>query len=307
MSAAIQLAIIIPAVKANYLQYTLESLCRQTDQDFHLYIGDDAGDPEIPEIVAAFEGRLKMTYKRFEFNLGGKSLAGHWNRCLSMTADEPWFWLFSDDDMMEPECVADFRKALIANETARIFKYDSVKFINDVEVVRENVFQGDIDTGGFMKAKFGYHVESYVVEYVFHRDILDLTGGFRDFPMGWCTDDLFWIQGSLYTPIVKIHGAKVFWRFSAINISGKSNSSMSSRKKLRACHSFLKILKESGILAADASFSGMAVSWYFDQFDYLKINLGYFERLFLLSKLFLVFPFEMFREVFTGKLSKEGA
>ena len=106
------LAVIIPAYKSEFLDKTLDSLDRQTDKNFTVYIGDDASPYPIWNTVSRWTGRLKIIYRRFEDNLGGTSLTAHWNRCLDMTADEEFFCMFSDDDIMEENCVAAFRKAL---------------------------------------------------------------------------------------------------------------------------------------------------------------------------------------------------
>ena len=45
------LAIIIPAYKPDYLEETLESLTKQTNKDFKIYIGDDASPFYLENIV----------------------------------------------------------------------------------------------------------------------------------------------------------------------------------------------------------------------------------------------------------------
>ncbi|SEB06899.1 glycosyltransferase family 2 protein [Pedobacter hartonius] len=284
MSENNQLAIIIPAYKAEYLRLTLASISKQTDKDFHLYIGDDAGDDSIPGIVDSFSENLKISYRRFEENLGHQSLVLHWNRCFGMAGDETWLWLFSDDDLMSDRCVENFRKALGKNKSSRIFKHDSAKFINAGEVVKENIGTESMDTIQFLKSKLTYATESYVVEYVFHRDLLILTGGFRDLPLAWCADDLFWALASQYSPIIKIRDSKVFWRFSGHNISGRPNSCVTSRKKMYACYLFVKALKAAGIFTLDPQLKRMAVSWYFAQFRHLKAGLNPIERSFCMAR-----------------------
>jgi glycosyltransferase involved in cell wall biosynthesis len=291
MSGNDELAIIIPAYKAEYLQLTLESISKQTDKDFHLYIGDDAGDVRIPAIVDSFAKNLSISYKRFEENLGSKSLVSQWNRCLDMIGGETWLWLFSDDDLMSDRCVENFRKAVQKNKSAMLFKHDSIKFINTSDFVRENSVADNMDTVQFLKSKFTYSSESYVVEYIFHRDLLKMAGGFRDFPFAWCSDDLFWTLASQYSSIVKILDTKVFWRFSELNISGRQNSGLASRKKMYACYLFLRALKSAGILALDPELNSMALSWYFDQFSYLKPGLNYFEGVFCMVRMYLMFPY----------------
>ena len=49
-----KLAIIIPAYKPDYLEETLESLTKQTNKDFKIYIGDDASPFYLENIVELF-------------------------------------------------------------------------------------------------------------------------------------------------------------------------------------------------------------------------------------------------------------
>jgi len=83
------LAIIIPAYKEPFLYEALESLARQDDLRFKVYVGDDASPANLKEIVDQFTDRLDISYHRFSENLGGTSLAQQWNRCVRMSA-EPW-------------------------------------------------------------------------------------------------------------------------------------------------------------------------------------------------------------------------
>ena len=50
------LAIVIPYYKIIFFEKTLESLAKQTDKRFHVYIGDD-GSPNAPlELLKKYEG-----------------------------------------------------------------------------------------------------------------------------------------------------------------------------------------------------------------------------------------------------------
>lgn len=65
------LAIIIPAYKPDYLAETLESLTKQTNKDFKVYIGDDASPFYLENIIELFIDKLNIVYKKFDNNVGG--------------------------------------------------------------------------------------------------------------------------------------------------------------------------------------------------------------------------------------------
>ena len=101
------LAIIIPAYKPDYLAETLESLTKQTNKDFKVYIGDDASPFSLEDIVGQFSDKLNIVYKKFDNNVGGYSLTKQWERCIEMS-NEKWIWLFSDDDNIAPTAVESY-------------------------------------------------------------------------------------------------------------------------------------------------------------------------------------------------------
>lgn len=83
----------------------------QTNQDFTVYIGDDASPQDLKNIVSLYQGKLDIVYHRFETNLGKKDLPGHWERCIEMSK-EPVIWFFSDDDLMPCDGIERVLKAL---------------------------------------------------------------------------------------------------------------------------------------------------------------------------------------------------
>ena len=107
-----KLAIVIPAYKGRFLKETLDSIAVQAHKDeFVLYIGDDASPQNLKEIVSDYADKMNIVYRRFDTNLGGVDLPGHWDRCIAL-AKEPVVWFFSDDDLMPQDGVERIIKAL---------------------------------------------------------------------------------------------------------------------------------------------------------------------------------------------------
>ena len=100
-----KLAIIIPAYKPRLLQETLDSIAKQNNHEFTVYIGDDASPYPLESIVDRYKNKFDIIYHRFEQNMGKKDLPGHWERCILLSAEE-LIWLFSDDDLMPFDGVA---------------------------------------------------------------------------------------------------------------------------------------------------------------------------------------------------------
>ena len=138
-----RLAIVIPAYKGAFLTKTLESLAGQTNQNFTVYVGNDAGEDDIEEIVNQFRDRLSIQYQYFEYNLGSTSLVKQWERCFGLTKEEEWLWLLPDDDYADPECVDLFYNHLQKNYFD-LFRFN-VRFVTaDGKVFKTNAALPDI-------------------------------------------------------------------------------------------------------------------------------------------------------------------
>lgn len=249
------LAIVIPAYKTDYLAQTLDSFAQQSCKNFTIYVGDDCSPHDIRPIVEIFSARMDIRYHRFENNLGSKDLVKQWERCIELTENEPWIWLFSDDDLVSPNCVDFFYKTIYQTDNQQIFsntynfkknqakKVHSYKLFHfDTLVIEEDntltqdqqyikpSFPKEMSAAQFLKARLQYKINSFVVEYIFARSLYYESGGFVNFDMAWGSDDATWFKMSHISPILTINHAKVYWRKSTSNITPDNSKSTILRK-----------------------------------------------------------------------------
>lgn len=229
----VNLAIVIPAYKIDYFQCVLESLSKQTNKNFNVYIGIDASKSDFESIIEKYEDSFNVTYKRFEENLGGKDLVAQWNRCLDLIQDEEWIWLFSDDDIIGNNCVDLFYNELAKGEVFDLFHFD-LDIINDQNEIIKNTepYPDIINSVSFLKKKNTAKLDSYVVEYIFKRSTFEKLDGFQHFDMAWGTDIATWAKLGKEKGIKTIRGAKVLWRQSNLNITPAKDKPILLRKLL---------------------------------------------------------------------------
>lgn len=227
------LAIIIPAYKIDFFRHTLDSLKNQTCKDFTVYIGDDCSPCDFASLVDEYKDSISIVYQKFYTNLGGKDLVAQWNRCLDMSKEEPWLWLFSDDDVMGSRCVELFYKTLEdrTSEKHDLYHFD-VEIINELNhVIRHSQpFPVLISSLAFYKAKSSARLDCFVVEYVFSRNIYNKVGGFENFELAWGSDIATWIKMGAENGMKTIPGDFVYWRKSDRNITPDLNNAMVYRK-----------------------------------------------------------------------------
>lgn len=241
-----KLAIVIPAYKACFFRDVLDSIAKQNNRDFTVYIGDDASPDDLKSIVTEYEKEFDIVYFRFEKNLGRNDLVAHWERCISLSS-EPLIWFFSDDDLMPYDGVERILKALQTyGESNVIFRFPlsivdasgSVKYTNPP-------FEGErVSDYDFLLDKLSCRVSSAACEYVFSRDVWKRTGGFVRFPVAWCSDDATWAKfANSANGIISLPGNPVSWR----NAEEKniSNSTCFDREKLEATTLFLEWIEKN--------------------------------------------------------------
>jgi GT2 family glycosyltransferase len=218
------IAIIIPAYRAQFFNQTLDSLASQTDKRFNAYIGDDDSPEDLYKIVEKYETRLNIRYKKFDKNLGGRDLVAQWNRCLSMMQDEEWFIMFSDDDIMESTCIEKLKLAIQISDYD-VYHFD-IKIIDENNVVFEEpaLFPQIISSELFFQKLYTYQLNVRMPEFIFRKSHFLKTGGFVEFPLAMRTDNATVIQCAIQKGIYTIQDSFVYWRYSGSNTSGARQS-----------------------------------------------------------------------------------
>lgn len=233
------LAIVIPAYKADFFRQTLESIANQTCKDFVLYIGDDASPYHLQDIIIDFEARIDIKYKRFEENLGGTDLIAQWERCIELSKLEKWIWLFSDDDLMDRNCVENFYLTIEeTGETHDLYRFNTARIDHLNQILIEKEEHPIVEEGyEFLKRKLKVEINSYAVEFIFCRSVYKKIG-FVNFPAAWASDDATWALWGEEKGIRLIPGSLVYWRYSEFNISGAQNPRIA-QQKLNAVIQFI--------------------------------------------------------------------
>jgi glycosyltransferase involved in cell wall biosynthesis len=240
-----RLAIVIPAFKSLYFIEALESIERQTCKDFTLYIGDDASPGNLEDISKRFAKKINIVYHRFDKNIGLIDLAKQWDRCIELSSDEEYIWLFSDDDIMPENAVELFYKAIENNRGFEIFRFNIRQIDSIGSFISESTSHPEIEPAeNFIYRRLKGETLSAACEYIFSRKGYKKSGGFVHFPLAWGSDDASWSLFGKQSGIYTIKGEPVLWRISDTNISkpGKGKA-----EKFKATLLFNKWIKQQNI------------------------------------------------------------
>lgn len=227
-----KLAIIIPAYKPDFFSRVLDSLAAQTDKRFTVYVGIDGVDADFEAIVAPYTSDINIVVHRFADNMGGHNLVGQWHRCIDLIDDEAWIMMFSDDDMLEPECVEAFYKRLEHDGDRFDLYHFELEIIDasDRKIKSTPAFPPIINGLEVMKLKNTAKIESAVGNYIFRRSSFEKAGGFVNLDLAWGSDTATWALLGKNKGIATIDGPKVLWRSSDVNITPTIDKKMMQRK-----------------------------------------------------------------------------
>ena len=235
-----RLDVVIPAYKARYLPCLLQSLVAQTARGFRVWVVDDASPEPIEATCAPYMGQLDLRYYRFETNLGGRDLAGHWNRAVALT-DAPWVILPGDDDVFDPGCL----QALLRHLDTADLSCQCLSFaVRTIDAEDRQLAQSPAtrcsDAADFLLQRLRSQVMPVTIGYAFARQAFDRAGGFVSFDRGWHSDDASWALFGAAHGIEPVPGGSVAWRQSEANISPQMRTDP--RRTLAAHLSFLQWL-----------------------------------------------------------------
>ena len=278
------LAIVIPAYKPDFFKQTLQSIQDQSDQRFSLYIFDDASPSDLESVVKLYDFDCDLIYKHFDKNLGGQSLVRQWERCIENIGNEEWIWLFSDDDIMSPDCVKSFYQTANQKPGYAAYRFNTEKISTDGEIIRENRFPETFEGADFLNLKLSYEQESYIVEYIFSREAYRAVNGFPNLPLAWAADDLFCLKLADYGGIATIQDGRVQWRYSDTNISGKSDRK-NARRKMDASLTFVRWILDHKNIGEKLEPKDLPVSWYVRQIKTMEGQLTLLDELKAVLKL----------------------
>lgn len=235
-----KLAIVIPAYKGTYFSEALESIARQTNRAFKVYIGDDASPYRMEKVVDRFRDRFELVYRRFPENLGGRDLVAQWERCAELVEDEDWIWFFSDDDVMGEDCVEVFHRArATAAAPVEVYHFD-LKIIDPYGAVTHTCppYPERLSAADFFKGIYTHRLDARMPDFLFAREAFLRLGRFQSFDLAFRTDNATILKLSYEHGIETLPGAVVYWRNSEESVSSSRSKDLIARKA-RATIAFL--------------------------------------------------------------------
>ena len=157
-----------------------------------------------------------------------------------MSKDEPYIWLFSDDDVMDADCVRLLSRYVEFTSGAFDVYHFNVDVIDSrgAFVGRKQNYPAILPPYDFYRGKNSGRLSAFVVENVFSRKVYEQYG-FPKFDLAWGSDVAAWIVFSGRKGMCTVPYARVSWRESSLNIT----PDMTREKAERKLKAEMKMLK----------------------------------------------------------------
>ena len=232
------LAIIIPFFKIDFFEDTLLSLANQNDQNFNVYIGNDASNANPEKLIEQYNKNKNMFYHRFSENLGSKGkLVEQWNRCINMSSDEEWLMILADDDFISENFVEEFYKSI---EEAQNSNIDLLRF-KMRRVSEKGEFLVDLEQPKL------YPGENYVWDDEIHKRFLSISEnvfsrkiyeekGFRNYPLAWRIPMMMYLDFANERNVLGINNAFVAIRRSDVQLSWRKDVDTFKKQAMKLCY-----------------------------------------------------------------------
>ncbi len=215
------LAIVIPYYKKAYFKECLDSLAKQSNKNFKIYVGDDASPEDPKNLLQEYEGKLDFSYHRFSENLGQISLTKQWHRCINLSEGEEWLMILGDDDFLSSNYVEEFYRNLpeIENLKIKVLRFASRIVRSPSNELSPFYTHPKLEKASdFIYRRYFEKSRGSLTEQIFRRDVF-LKYGFQNIPLAWGADLYAWLQFSENEANFAVNEALAYFRISEHNIS----------------------------------------------------------------------------------------
>lgn len=180
-------SIIIPAYKKRYLAEAIDSVLKQSYQDFELIIVDDCSPEDLKSVIDKFSDNRILYYKN-EYNFGAQKLVDNWNHCLNFCNGE-YIINMGDDDRLLPCCLEEYVKLICKYPTLNVYHAKTQIIDENGEIFDFQAPRPEIESSfSMIYRQWNYDKHQYIGDFCFSKKWLLENDGYVSFPFALCSD-----------------------------------------------------------------------------------------------------------------------
>jgi glycosyltransferase involved in cell wall biosynthesis len=198
--------------RAELVKQSIESVLRQSFEDFELIVSDNASTDGTEQVVRSF-GDERIVYVRNPQNVG---ILRNWNRCLAHSKGE-FITFLPDDDLMMPENVAAKVTVLASDQNLGMVhsKYHIID--RQGQIIKHNTNYGPERSCDAVDTRedilLGMYCPMNAPTVMFRSACYARLGEFVDHPgIGLAFDYEYWMRIALYYKVAFLASPLIKWR-----------------------------------------------------------------------------------------------
>ena len=210
-------SITIPAYKKRYLAEAVESVIRQTYNDFELIIVDDCSPEELYSIVQSFSDS-RIRYYRNQRNYGAVDVVDNWNKCIEYAKGE-YIICMGDDDRLKPCCLEELAKLIKKYPDCHVFHSLTDIIDEQGNVCKKLEKRPEYESAFNMLLKRLQGRSQYIGDFCYSVEKLRESGGFFPLPLAWGSDDITAVRAAIKKGIANTQTECFEYRVNSSSIS----------------------------------------------------------------------------------------
>ena len=239
MSVKGLVSIAIPAYKKTYLAEAVDSALLQDYQNIELIIVNDHSPYDLDCIVNQYDDK-RIRYYKNKRNLGKRSIALNWNRCLEYARGE-FFVLLCDDDVLMPNFVSELLKLAGKYSDCNVFHARKRNKDERNGTITETQIWPEYDEHQkFVEEYFNGNRRFTISEFLYRTHFIKQIK-YKVFPVGFFSDDASLILFTKNGGIASSQDPLLLFRFSNEHISSNGKYNIG---KARAMRQYLRWAKK---------------------------------------------------------------
>ena len=219
-----EFTIAIPAYKDVYFREAIESVLKQTYEDWELIILNDCSPGDIEIIALEYSKDPRVRYYKNDKNVGAYDLVDNWNRCLEL-AQGDYIICMGDDDVLRDDCLEVYMKYISQYPGFDIYHAATELIDEKSEFVRYQESRPLTESVYSMVwHRLTRKRDQYIGDFLYKVSHLRETGGFYKLPLAWGSDDISAYRCAMRRGIVNIPEYIFKYRVNRYTISVTGNT-----------------------------------------------------------------------------------
>ena len=216
-----KISILVPAFKVRYLPDCLDSICRQSYDNWEVIIVDDCSPEDIKSVVQKYKDD-RIFYYRNAKNYGSVDVVDNWNKCLEYATGD-FCICIGDDDMLPIKSLELYSEYIEKYPSVDVFHARTILIDQDNQPIYSTNTRAEYESVfSLIRHRMNDELQ-FVGDFCYRISILRENGGYIKFPLAWGSDDVTAYAMAEKHGIVNLIEPSFYYRVNTLSITSNGN------------------------------------------------------------------------------------